>query len=234
MLMCSLTNETALRGGKASGSGFTSEAPPERNMDKGVTPEYARDTTAASSSKEDAAVWFLMRAAYGQEAKAREILESDGIKVFLPSRIKERVTGGKKRIVRESLIPNLLFVRSTEKIMKGYIGRPGLEFFHHYYVPAKDAEGNEIGKGRKPLVIPLDQMESFIKWNDVEDEHKIFVADVPEDFLSGDTVMITEGKFKGIRGHVCRLKKQTRVGVHIDGLGTIITAYIPKAFLNKI
>ena len=32
----------------------------------------------------EAMVWFLMRAAYGQEQKAQEFLEAKGIETFLP------------------------------------------------------------------------------------------------------------------------------------------------------
>lgn len=45
---------------------------------------------------------------------------------------------------------------------------------------------------------------------------------------------IVRGKFVGFEGKVCRIKGQTRVGLIIEGIGTIFTAYIPKDYLEKM
>lgn len=107
----------------------------------------------------EATVWFLMRAAYGQEQKAKEFLEAKGIETFLPLQEHCFVRDGKRVKKMQSLIPNFLFVKSTENEMKKYIGKHPVDFLHHYYVPHKDTSGNAIGtKGIKPLVIPDEQM----------------------------------------------------------------------------
>ena len=77
-------------------------------------------------------------------------------------------------------------------------------------------------------------MESFLKWYETEDENKMFISDMKTDISKGDKVKIIRGNFTGFSGFVCRIKRQTRVGVTINGLGTIVTAYIPKAFLQKV
>ena len=41
-----------------------------------------------------------------------------------------------------------------------------------------------------------------------------------------------DGKFRGVTGIVARYQGQQRVGVVIDGLLTVVTAYIPSAFLK--
>lgn len=94
----------------------------------------------------EAMVWFLMRAAYGQEKKAKDFLEAKGIEVFLPLQEKCFVCKGKRIHRQVSLIPNFLFVKSTEQEMKKYIGKGELDFFHHYYVPHINSGG---GKNRK-------------------------------------------------------------------------------------
>lgn len=92
-----------------------------------------------------------------------------------------------------------------------------------------------IGKnGRKPLVIPDEQMDAFRMWHEVDDDHKIFAQEGSCSLKNGDKVTIVEGKFKGISGMVSRVKGQLRVGVNIEGVGVIFTAYIPKAFLKLI
>ena len=53
----------------------------------------------------EAMVWFLMRAAYGQEQKAQEFLEAKGIETFLPLQEHCFVRDGKRMKKMQSLIP---------------------------------------------------------------------------------------------------------------------------------
>ena len=126
----------------------------------------------------EAMVWFLMRAAYGQEQKAQEFLKTKGIETFLPLQEHCFVRDGKRVKKMQSLIPNFLFVKSTENEMKKYLGKHPVDFLHHYYVPHKDNSGNAIGtKGIKPLVIPDEQMDAFQQWYAIHDDNKLFIAD---------------------------------------------------------
>lgn len=225
-------------------SGVSKVSTSPHSIHNGVTPNYmpkqsAHSTlnnisAASSTDNVEEAVWFLMRAAYGQEQKAKFFLEAKGIEVFLPMKEKCCILNGKRKTKQVSLIPNFLFVKSTETEMKNYVGKGELDFFHHYYVPHKDETGKKIGKnGIKPLVIPEQQMNFFIKWNAVEEEDKLFVPDDNFKFTKNDKVKIVRGKFVGFEGKVCRIKGQTRVGLIVEGVGTIITAYIPKDYVEK-
>lgn len=110
--------------------------------------------------------------------------------------------------------------------MKQYVGKGKLGFFHHYYVLHKDDRGRPLGKnGIKPLVIPTCQMESFIKWNEISDDNKLFVADDKMKFEMNEVVKIVDGKFAGLEGFVCRIKGQSKNryrgkwgGYHLYGL----------------
>ena len=44
---------------------------------------------------------------------------------------------------------------------------------------------------------------------------------------------VREGKFKGVTGTVARYQGQQGVGIVIDGLLTVATAYVPSVFLKK-
>lgn len=185
--------------------------------------------------EESDAKWYLMRAAYGQELKAVEYLQGqDGIdEVFCPQWMQERTFGGKRKKVLVSLLPNMLFVRSTNRVLRNFVGVPPLTFFHHYYQPYKDEQGRKVERGRKPMIIPDRQMEMFRRWYDAKVEDKIYLNDTFH-FKKDDLVRVTEGDFEGFTGHVVRLKGQTRVGVNIDGVGFISTTYIPKHCLEKV
>ena len=133
------------------------------------------------------------------------------------------------------MIPNFLFVLSTEVELQKYVGSKDLSFFHYYYVPNMDEKGQPIGKnGTKPLIVPNNQMQQFRRWHEIEDDNKMFVNADEKTFSKNELVRINRGRFEGLCGFVCRYKGQSRVGISIEGLGTIVTAFIPKQFLEKI
>ena len=57
-------------------------------------------------------------------------------------------------------------------------------------------------------------------------------GEIPK-FQNGQTVRIVDGKFKGVTGRVSRYQGQQRVAVTIEGLFTVVTAYIPRAFIEE-
>ena len=195
---------------------------------EGVSPNCIRTSDVGNK-------WFLMRAAYGQEKKAEEILmQMEGVEsAYVPQWYKKRNIAGKTKNVLVSIIPNNLFVRSKEGVLAKLVGREPLSFLHFSYQPHKDEFGRPIGTGRTPVVIPDRQMDSFRRWVDADAEDKIF-RQTSFIFKENDLVRVTEGVFEGLVGHIVRLKGQTRGGVNIDGIGFISTAYIPKNCLEKI
>ena len=76
-------------------------------------------------------------------------------------------------------------------------------------------------------------MEYFIKWNEVRDDYKLFVSNDKIPLSQNEKVRVIDGKFAGLEGHVFRIKGQARVGIVINGVGTVFTAYIPKVYLQK-
>lgn len=73
-------------------SGIQNVAMSPYNIHNGVTPTYVSKLsakcstdnikTASSAANVEEAVWFLMRAAYGQEKKAKDFLEAKGIEEY--------------------------------------------------------------------------------------------------------------------------------------------------------
>ena len=61
----------------------------------------------------------------------------------------------------------------------------------------------------------------------------ISLSSVPK-FDKGQLVRIIEGPFQGVVGKVARYQGQQRVAVIVDGLVTVVTAYVPSAFLEKM
>ena len=61
----------------------------------------------------------------------------------------------------------------------------------------------------------------------------VSLVKVPK-FEKGQLVKVTDGAFKGVIGRVARWQGQQRVGVVVDDLVTVVTAYIPSAFIESI
>lgn len=214
---------------------FVNDNPPfalSKNTDSGVSPHY---------------VWFYMRCSYGKEGEAKSYLDSLGFQTFLPTqevmrvmKVRQRdpktgniIYSNRRKRITESLIPNALFIHTTASDIHPLLGQPPLQYLHHYYVPALDNEGNPIEFGRKPLIIPDNQMHQFIRWAQVNGEDKYYRAE-QYTFTKGDRVRVLNGKFEGFEGQVVRIKGQKRVGVNIQGIGFIATSYIPQDCLEKI
>lgn len=76
-------------------------------------------------------------------------------------------------------------------------------------------------------------MESFrIICNAEAEDVIISTKEIPK-FKTGEQVRIIDGNFKGVTGTVARYKGQQRVAVVIDDLLTVVTAYVPSAFLEN-
>lgn len=174
--------------------------------------------------------WYLMRVSYGRERSVVEYLKKQGLKVFYPTQKRVVEYKGKKDYKIVSLIPNLLFVYSSENVLKKYVGKEPFPYLHHYY---EKVVVRNLEKRRNAITIPDNQMVEFMRWCDVEADDKQYCC-TPFKFKVNDIVCVTDGPFKGFMGNVVRFKGQTRVGVNIDKIGFICTNYIPKAFLKKI
>ena len=61
----------------------------------------------------------------------------------------------------------------------------------------------------------------------------VSLGEVPK-FEKGQLVKVTDGAFKGVIGRVARWQGQLRVGICIEEIGTIATAYIPHTFMKVI
>ena len=119
----------------------------------------------------------------------------------------------------------------TEKEIKTYVyDNVNLPFLRFYY--------RHVHVGRRiekvPMIVPDYQMESLkIICAADADNTIVSLVEVPK-FEKGQLVKVIDGVFKGVVGIVARWQGQQRVGVVVDDLVTMATAYIPSAFLQKI
>ena len=175
--------------------------------------------------------WYVFRASYGREDKASDYIVEDGTFVYIAKRYTRKIVNGKQKKVLETLIPNLLFVYTTEDKAKEYVkDTPSLSYLTYYY------NHFELDDDQKnpPLTVSCKEMENFIIATCNKSEHLKFVDETQCHFKGGEIVKIIDGNFKGVEGRVARVSGQQRVIITLTNVGLVSTAYIPTAFIRAI
>ena len=175
--------------------------------------------------------WYALRTTYGREKKAYDYLVAKGVKAFLPTITSIKMIKGKRVPIVESRLPNMFFAYGTEEQIKTFVydnvNLPFLRFYYHHTREERNVK-------RIPLIVPDYQIDSLkIICESEVDDVIVSTAEINK-FEVGQKVRVIDGAFKGVVGVVARYRGQQRVGVSIDGLMTVVTAYIPSAFLEKI
>ena len=132
----------------------------------------------------------------------------------------------------QSRLPNLFFAYGTEEELQQYVydntNLPFLRFYYRHYHDERRSMRKE------PLIVPDEQIETFRIICEAADEGTFVSSDAIHLFERGDQVRVTRGEFAGVVGRVARFKGQQRVGIYIDGVATVATAYVPTAYLERI
>ena len=220
-------------------AGLTSNALPEvqstvsaESSQTGVSTRSVHILSKSKVQKEaEIPHWYALRTTYGREKKAYDYMTAKGITAFYPTTEVVKLIKGKRKVVTESRLPNIFFAYGTEEQLKSFVyDNVNLPFLRFYY--------RHVHIGRRiekiPLIVPDYQMESLkIICAADADNTIVSLAEVPK-FEKGQLVRVTEGAFKGVIGRVARWQGQQRVGVCIEEIGTIATAYIPNAFIEIV
>ena len=219
-------------------AGLTSNALPEaqstisaESSQTGVSTRNAHIASKPKAKKEVFSHWYALRTTYGREKKAYDYMIAKGITAFYPTTNVVKQIKGKRRIVTESRLPNMFFAYGTEEQLKVFVyDNVNLPFLRFYY--------RHVHVGRRiektPLVVPDYQMESLKIICAADVDNTIVTLDNVPKFEKGQLVRVIDGAFKGVVGRVARWQGQQRVGVVVDNLVTVCTAYVPSAFLEKM
>lgn len=175
--------------------------------------------------------WYVLRATYGREIQALKAIRAKGGTAYVALYHTRDEVGGKLHKVVRPFVRQFVFLYATKTDADRFVNQePGLSFLNYYYDHFKT-----ISTGyNPPLTVPYAQMMSFIRITSVDDDHVELVSKEQVRIKSGDTVRITDGKFKGITGKVARIGRQNRVVVEIEGVCMIATAFIPRYALETV
>lgn len=209
--------------------------PTSINLGVDATPEAKSSKTGVSTHNVVTAKsnrhWYALRSTYGREKKAYNyIISSNGI-AFYPTKNILLKRGCRMISKEKSLIPNILFAYGTEDEIKKFVyDNVHLPFLRFYYRHCHIK--NHIEK--TPLIVPDNQINSLRIVCESNNNHTIIASENVKKFQNGQMVQVVNGQFKGVIGRVARYQGQQRVAITINGLLTVITAYIPSAFLQRL
>lgn len=198
-----------------------------KDLQRGVSTNYEYQSP---NQKDTVPHWYALRCAYGREKKAYEYFLQKGIKSFYPTITKKIESDSKRQHVEESRIPNIFFAYDSLFSLKQYVYdnvHDETKHIRFYYNRHHDGT-------KEPLIIPDWQIDSLMLICDSEEEDIILEPITAEKFIKGQHVLVKEGPFAGVQGIVARFMGQQRVGISIDGLFTMTTAYVPSAFLERL
>lgn len=195
----------------------------------GVTSEYVpADIDEYKSIK-----WYVLRSTYNRSNKVLTELQNAGFETYYPKRNVIKRFGVRKVAVKEPYIPNFIFVNSSRETIDSFLHQRLSEDRYIKYLLDKTKE-REWNDKNPPLVVGNHAMENFRRICDTGNEHVRFISLEDYSIKPGDTVLVTDGVFKGVEGKYVHVKGQYRVVIQLSSLGLISTAYVPKAFVRVI
>ena len=168
-------------------------------------------------------VWFAIRVTYNRELKVKADLDARGITNFVPMQYRREERHG---VMVKRLVPsvhNLIFIHITPSKMKEYKMTTDL--------PIRYIMNRET---RKPITIPTQEMENFIKVAGTYEEKLVYLNPEPGDFAKGERVRIIGGAFAGAEGIFVRIRRDRRVLVNIPGIVAVATTYVHPSMIEKI
>lgn len=84
------------------------------------------------------------------------------------------------------------------------------------------------------MIVPDYQMKSLKIACASEEDDIIIVSGEIQKFEKGQLVRVVKGESEGFMGIVARHKGQQRVGIVVDNLLTVLTAYVPSAYCEVV
>lgn len=169
--------------------------------------------------------WYAVRVSYSRELFLKAILDKEKIENFIPMRYGYIVKNGKRMRRLLPAIHNLVFIHSTRKRIDA------LKYTLEGSMPIRFIMDREYSR---PVIIPDEQMHSFILVAGTYDEAILYVESAELHLVKGQKVRITAGVFEGVIGEFVRIRHDRRVVVNIEGVMAIATTYIHPSLVEPI
>lgn len=170
--------------------------------------------------------WYAIKVFFNKVFEIEKILDADGVECYIPCKTVSVTVRNVSKQVRKTIIPSLMFFRSTEQ----YAGELQTRLLNRVIVYT-----NTDQKGKKhPATIPDQQMNMFILVTSADDNGLEYFAEDYMQYKEGEKVRVNGGIFKGAEGYVKRIKHNRRLTVTLTGVCMVATSFIPPCFLEKL
>lgn len=172
----------------------------------------------------EATRWFAMRS-YKRELQAEQHLTLSGIPHYIPKQYSVVERAGRRLRMLRPVIPNLIFVRHSQK---------GIVDFKRTY---NDLQFMMMSTPQGPdyLVVRDKAMDDFMRVAEHYHNDLRYLAPDEINLTPGSRVRVIGGPFNGIEGYFIRVKgiRQRRVVVMLDGL-MAIPAEVEPDFIEAL
>lgn len=172
--------------------------------------------------------WYVYRCPMGKELTLKESIQTlFGVECFVPiKKVRQRDRHGRFVWVQRSALTGYIFTR-IEKERQHLVPRRLLNL----YTMMQQSDGLW-----RPVIVPENQMASFIRVSGSEDEQIAYLDPAKLDLKKGDRVRVIGGSFVGVEGVFMQIgcKHQKRVIIELEGLIAVATAAIPASMVEKI
>jgi transcription antitermination factor NusG len=172
--------------------------------------------------------WYVLRVTYQRELIAKAFFDEKSIESFVPTKKVYRINSAGRRVAREqAILHNYIFVRSTREVIDHIksFELPYLRYVMH-------VQNDE----RRVMVVPEEQMRSFVAIAGSDDEQVMFLTPESVDLSKGDRVRIVAGVFEGAEGVLVKVSgvRNRRVVVKIEGVAAVAAPLLPIQMVERI
>ena len=230
--MNTLPNVNTRRGGnKPSHAGLTSnvspkvQSPQAENSHTGVTSDFVPKANHQ---------WFVLRILRNHLKAVTDAFQKANILYYIPMRYEKVEISGKIRLLEKPFLPGLVFAYMTRERTHDFVKQPAKTASYLKYYTDKTKPIEPDTQLNPPITISDCRMKSFIKVVESKNEHILATSKDRCHFKRGDYFKVVCGDFKGVVGQVVRAAGQQRIAVELNGIGYVLTAYIPSDFMEKI
>jgi transcriptional antiterminator RfaH len=160
--------------------------------------------------------WFLVQTKPRQEDRALENLAMQGVKAFCPKVFVEKISRGKRKVEKEVLFPNYLFVH----IDQDYTSALSVNYTR--------GVSRIISFGNKPATVSdrlISQLQDRVNLNE-----DTMITDLPE---KGEHLTILDGSFRGLNAIFSQIDGDSRAIVLITILSQKVKTILPLRSLAR-
>ena len=160
--------------------------------------------------------WFLVQTKPQQETRALENLQQQGVNAFCPQVLVEKLSRGKRKVSKEVLFPNYLFVEIDQEAVSA------LSINYTRGVNRIVSFGSRLSQVPEQLISQLKER--------VEQCDQSMITELPE---KGERLEVLDGPFRGLNAIFSQIDGDSRAIVLITILSQKVKAVLPLRSLGR-